>query len=387
MKVKTIGFVTAVLLALAAFSAPSLSSPATASTSYFTVTFDANGGSGVMPKQAIPAKGKALLSVKYVRDSHRFIGWSINKTGVVKYLNTSVIKPKSKLTLYAQWKTTVTKPVLLGYQLGKLLWSDSFSGSSGTLIDSTNWTARYCGHSNDNGGGTCHNSEKQWYTPDAIRLDGTAQGNAVITSKKVTVAPTNAGSCLSAPCSFTSGRFDTQKKVSFKYGYIETRIKMPAGGANWPAFWALGDSMSDVGWPLAGEIDIAEQGGNLPMRNSAAVHFSKTNQATCCGNHDYVVGEEKNVTNYQADFHTYGLAWLPDRLEFYVDREVFWTVTPTNVQGYWVFNKPFFLILNNAVGGSAGFGGNYTGWSESKTIIDYVRAWELNGQGSVVKKP
>jgi hypothetical protein len=70
-----------------------------------------------------------------------------------------------------------------------------------------------------------------------------------------------------------------------------------------------------------------------------------------------------------------------------VDREVFWAVTPTNVQGYWVFNKPFFLILNNAVGGSAGFGGSYTGWSESKTIIDYVHAWELNGQGSVIKKP
>jgi beta-glucanase (GH16 family) len=280
----------------------------------------------------------------------------------------------------------VAKPDLLGHELGTLLWSDSFTGSNGALIDSSNWTARYCGHENENGGGTCHNSEKQWYTPDAIALDGTAQGNAVITSKKVTVAPTNAGSCLSVPCSFTSGRFDTQNKVSFKYGYIETRMKMPEGGGNWPAFWALGDSMTAVGWPLAGEIDIAEQGGNLPMRNSAAVHFSKTNDATCCDNHDYVVGEEKNVANYQADFHTYGLAWLPDRLEFYIDGEVFWSVSPTNVQGYWVFDRPFFLIFNNAVGGSGGFGGSYSGWSESKTIIDYVHAWQLDGQGSVIKK-
>ncbi|MEI7420157.1 MAG: InlB B-repeat-containing protein, partial [Actinomycetes bacterium] len=173
MKVKTLGFLTAALLALVVLSVPSLSNPASANTTSFTVTFDANGGSGVMPKQAIPAKGKALLSVRYVRDSHRFIGWSINRTGVVKYKDSSVIKPKSKLTLYAQWKVTVTKPVLLGYQLGKLLWSDSFTGSDGALIDSTNWTARYCGQSNGNGGGTCHNSEKQWYTPDAIRLDGT----------------------------------------------------------------------------------------------------------------------------------------------------------------------------------------------------------------------
>jgi len=383
MNVKTLGFVVAALLAL---SAPSLSNPALAKTTGFTVSFDANGGSGVMSKQVIPAKGKALPSVKFVRDSQQFLGWSTSRAGAVKYRNNSVIKPKSKLTLYAQWKPTVAKPDLLGHELGKLLWSDSFTGSSGSSIDSSNWTARYCGHENENGGGTCHNSEKQWYTPDAIALDGTAQGNAVITTKKVTVAPANAGACLSVPCSFTSGRFDTQKKVSFKYGYIETRMKMPEGGGNWPAFWALGDSMTQVGWPLAGEIDIAEQGGNLPMRNSAAVHFSKTNDATCCENHDYVVGEEKNVANYQSDFHTYGLAWLPDRLEFYIDGEVFWSVSSTNVQGYWVFDKPFFLIFNNAVGGSGGFGGSYSGWSESKTIIDYVHAWQLDGQGSVIKK-
>ena len=386
MKVKTLGFATAVLIALAALSAPTLSSPATAAATYYTVTFDANGGSGVMPKMTVPAKGKALPTSKFVRDSHRFLGWSLNRTGVVKYLNSAVIKPKSKLTLYAQWKTTVDTPVLVGYQLGKLLWSDSFSGPSG-LINSTNWTSRYCGHESANGGGTCHNAEKQWYTPDAIRLDGTSQGNAVITSRKVTVAPTNAGSCMSAPCSYTSGRFDTQGKVSFKYGYIETRMKMPAGGANWPAFWALGESITEVGWPLSGEIDIAEQGGNLPMRNSAAMHFSKTYQTTCCGSHSYIVGEVKNQTNYQSDFHTYGLAWSPNRLEFYVDREVFWSVTPANVQGYWAFNEPVFLIFNNAVGGSVGFGGSYTGWSESKTFIDYVHVWELNGQGTVVKKP
>jgi len=385
MRAKTIGFLTAALISLVALSAPNLTNTAAAATSY-TVTFNANGGSGVMAKQTLPAKGKALSAVKFTLDSHRFIGWSLTKSGPVRYYNQSVVNPKSKLNLYAQWKATVVAPTLLGHKLGKLLWSDSFTGKSGGLINSTNWTARYCGHGSENGGGTCHNSEKQWYTPDAIRLDGTPQGNAVITTKKVSVAPSDAGECKSPPCSYTSGRFDTQEKVSFKYGYIEARIKMPAGGANWPAFWALGDAMTDVGWPLAGEIDIAEQGGNLPMRNSAAVHFSKTNVATCCGNHSYVVGEEVNQANYQQDFHTYGLAWQPNRLEFYVDREVFWTVTPANVQGQWVFNEPFFLILNNAVGGNVGFGGSYTGWLESKTVIDYVHAWQLNGQGSVVKK-
>lgn len=382
MKLTIQRFITAALLVGITLAAPAITESASAAPSY-TITFDANGGTGTMAKQVIPAKGKKLSAVKFTKDAHRFVGWSLTKSGPVRYYSSSVVKLKSKTTLYAQWKVTVAAPVLPGRTLGKLLWSDSFSGKAGGLIDSTNWTARYCGHENDNGGGTCHNAEKQWYTPDAIRLDGTDQGNVVITTKKVTTPPENAGNCMSPPCSFTSGRFDTQKKVSFKYGYIETRIRMPAGGANWPAFWALGDSMSEVGWPLAGEIDIAEQGGNLPRRASSAVHFSSSNVATCCGNHRYVVGEVNNKANYQEDFHTYGLAWLPDRLEFYVDRQLFWTVTPSNVQGKWAFNEPFFLILNNAVGG---FGGSYSGWLESKTTIDYVHAWQLNGQGSVIKK-
>jgi uncharacterized repeat protein (TIGR02543 family) len=386
MRAKFLGILTATVIVFAGLAAPNLSNSASAAATSYTVTFDANGGTGVMAKQVIPVKGKKLSPNKFVKDTHRFSGWSLTRTGPVKYFNSALVKPKSKLTLYAKWTLNTKTPVLSGLTVGKLLWSDSFSGKAGGLLDSSNWTARYCGHENDNGGGTCHNNEKQWYTPDAIRLDGSTQGNAVITSKKVTVAPVNSGSCLNPPCSFTSGRFDTQKKVSFKYGYIETRMKMPAGGGNWPAFWALGDSMSQVGWPLAGEIDIAEQGGNLPMRNSAAVHFSDKNTATCCGNHRYIWGQIVNQHNYQNEFHTYGLAWLPNRLEFYVDRQLFWSVTPANVQGHWAFNEPFFLIFNNAVQGSAGFGGNYSGWAESQTVIDYVHAWQLNGQGSVVKQ-
>ncbi len=359
------------------------SDPALSATSH-TITFNANGGSGVMASQKVSTKGKALPS-KFVRDSHKFAGWSLTKTGPVKYYNTSIVKPKGKMTLFAQWKPTVQAPVINGYTIGKLLWSDSFTGKVDGLIDSTNWTARYCGHEADNGGGTCHNNEKQWFMPEAIRLDGTPQGNVVITTKKVSAAPANSGSCMSPPCGFTSGRFDTQKKVSFKYGYIEARMQMPAGGGNWPAFWAIGDSISTLGWPRSGEIDIAEQGGNLPTRNSAAVHFSNVDQATCCGNHRYISGEERNVANYQTGFHTYGIAWLPNRMDFYVDRELFWSVTPSNVQGYYSFNEPFFLILNNAVNYN-GFGGSYNGWQESKTLIDYVHAWQVNGQGQVFKK-
>ena len=185
-------------------------------------------------------------------------------------------------------------------------------------------------------------------------------------------------------CYYTSGRFDTQGKISFKYGYIETRIQMPKGGANWPAYWMLGDKIVDEQWPVAGEIDIAEQGGHQPWRNSAAVHYATSyNPGECCGNHQYQVGDRVSNVDYSAGFHTYGLAWLPDRLEFYVDGIKFWTLTKANLgNSYWAFNDYFFVIFDNATGS---FGGDWSGWSQSQMTIDYLRAWKLDGQGAVLK--
>ena len=347
-----------------------------------TISFNANAGLGSMAAVKVPTTGKALPQSKFVRDGFNFAGWALNPTGVVKYKDKAVIKPKGKLKLYARWTSAVPTPTLLNYTVGKLLWAESFSGAAQSKVSEANWTTRYCGHSAANGGGSCF-GESQYYSPDAIALDGSAQGNAVITTTRVTRAPANSGACLAAPCRFVSGRFDTQGKVSFMYGYIEARIKMPVGGTNWPAFWALGDSITEVGWPLSGEIDIAEQGGDRPTRNSSAVHYSNQDIATCCDNHRYVMGEILDEANYQSDFHTYGIAWTPDLMQFYVDRELFWTVYPGNVgEHHWAFNEPFFLILNNATGP---FGGNYTGWQTSETKIDYVRAWQLDGQGTVTR--
>jgi beta-glucanase (GH16 family) len=269
------------------------------------------------------------------------------------------------------------------HTLGSQLWTDDFAGSSGGSVASQSWTLRYCNQSGAYGGGTCHNNEQQAYIPSAISLDGS--GNAVIATEKVAGTPSGA-TCGIANCLFTSGRMDTQGKVLFKYGYIEARMKMPAGAGNWPAFWALGDNISTVGWPVSGEIDIGEQGGDRPTRNSAAVHYSIDNIAgSCCGNHLYDSGEIFTQYNYSADFHTYGLAWLPDRLEFYVDRVKFWTLLKSQYRSqYWSFDQPFFVILNNAVGA---FGGSYDGsWQSSRTVIDYVTAWQLDGVGTVTTR-
>lgn len=357
--------------------------PADALTTY-QISFDANLGSGTMPTTVITNAGANLPAVTFTREDYRFEGWATSRTGAVKYKDKALVKLKTKATLYARWKLDVTPPDLLMHKIGNLLWTDTFSGTQGAAVNPANWTTRYCGHAASNGGGSCW-GESQYYTPDAIKLDGSAQGNAVITTNRITSVPANSGPCLAAPCRFTSGRFDTQGKVSFKYGYIETRMKMPVGGANWPAFWAIGDSITSVGWPLSGEIDIAEQGGDRPTRNSSAVHYSNVKLApnTCCDNHRYVAGEILNEADYTAEFHTYGLAWSPKLLQFYVDRELYYTVYPGNMgQNYWAFNAPFFLILENATGP---FGGAYTGWQSSQTLIDYVRVWQLDGKGTVIK--
>ncbi len=373
--------VAVVALSLAALTAQPLAAASAAST--YAVTLDSNGAASTVRTQAIPASGKHLIAVPFNRDGYQFAGWALSPAGSVRYADKALIKPKSKLKLFAIWNLVVARPTIGLHTIGALLWADEFSGAAGSKINTTNWTSRYCGQEATNSGGACWNNEPQWYTPAAVALDGSAQGNALITTNHVLQAPTNAGQCLASSCQFTSARFDTQGKVSFQYGYIEARIKMPAGGFNWPAFWALGDSISQVGWPNSGEIDIAEEGGNLPMRASSAVHYSTVEQNTCCDNATYDVGEVVNVANYQTDYHTYGMAWTPGRMDFYVDRQLFFSSTRQSIRSTaWPFDSPFFLILNNATGG---FGGDYTGWLQSQMSIDYVRAWQVDGQGSVVR--
>jgi beta-glucanase (GH16 family) len=279
--------------------------------------------------------------------------------------------------------STPPPPIPSSLNIGALLWSDEFTGAAGAQANSTVWTPRYCGQAATNGGGTCHNNEQQYYIPEAIAQDGSAEGKLVITTQRITKAPANGGVCYVGKCSFTSGRLDTQGKVSFQYGYIEARIKMPAGSGNWPAFWALGTNISSVGWPVSGEIDIAEAGGDQPNRATSAAHYSTTFSG-CCDNHLYDAGSFVSPTSYADGYHLYALAWTQDKLTFLVDGKSFFEVTKSSIQSqYWPFNAPVFLILNNAVGS---FGGSWDNLNSSTMSIDWVRVYELNGQGKVFNK-
>jgi beta-glucanase (GH16 family) len=257
---------------------------------------------------------------------------------------------------------------------GAMIWSDEFNGPSGNL-DSSTWTSRTCGQSAANGGGTCYNNEQQSYVTDANSLDGS--GNATITTNHLN-SPISGPNCMSwtGSCEFTSGRFDTQGKLAFQYGVIEARIKNPAGGANWPAFWMLGTNITSIGWPASGEVDVLE--GKSSSLVSDAIHWSNA------GNDAYTATNQSG-TSFSNDYHTYSVYWLPNYIALYIDgvKEFERTNTTLDQPGNWPFNQSFFLIFNNAISAPGGFSDAYDGWSSTQMKIDYVRYYQLNGLGSI----
>lgn len=321
------------------------------------------------------SQGSAVTAVP--DDGYIFDIWSDGKKDATR---SDVLT--SNQSFIAQFEERISAPLISGHTSGPLLWSEAFTSSSSTSIDSNSWTARNCGPATTNGGSTCVTGEVQYFAPSAVKLDGS--GNLAITATHTKNLPADAGTCgaWNSTCDFVSGRLDTQGKVSFQYGYIEARIKMPNGGGNWPAFWMLGTNITSVGWPTCGEIDVVEAGGDQPT----LVHGS-LNYKSGAGTPTYVTAITNSQSDISADFHTYGVLWVKDSISFYFDGKLYSTQTPATISGpNWSFNAPFFIILNNAIGSpGAYYGGYWDGWQSSTMSIDYVRAWQIDGQGSVTR--
>ncbi|WP_396180978.1 family 16 glycosylhydrolase [Flavobacterium sp.] len=170
---------------------------------------------------------------------------------------------------------------------------------------------------------------------------------------------------------FTSARIVTKGKFETKYGRIEARIKLPRGKGLWPAFWMLGSNSDTAIWPQCGEIDIMEYLGNSPTKVFGTVHgpgYSGGNAIT----KTYTLPNSR----FDTDFHVFGVEWDENYINFYVDEVLYNQITPSEVTGDWVFNNPFYIILNMAVGG------NYPGAPNSETpfpqemLVDYVRVYQ-----------
>lgn len=203
------------------------------------------------------------------------------------------------------------------------------------------------------------NNELEYYTdrPENVRVEN---GMLKITARKETYM--GAG--------YTSARILTKGKFAQKYGRFEARIKMPYGQGMWPAFWLLGDNSDAVVWPQCGEIDVMEFRGNVPSVVNGTVHGPGYSGATAITK-SYTIPNDR----FDTDFHVFGIEWGENYINYYVDDVLYNQITPSDVTGEWVFNHPFYIIINLAVGG------NYVGSPNSQTIfpqemvIDYVRVY------------
>jgi beta-glucanase (GH16 family) len=204
------------------------------------------------------------------------------------------------------------------------------------------------------------NNELQYYTdrPENISIEN---GSLKITARKENYS----GS------SYTSARILTKGKFEQKYGRIEARIKLPWGKGIWPAFWMLGANSDTVLWPQSGEIDIMEYLGNKPTQVFGTVHGPGYSGGSAITK-TYTLPNNR----FDNDFHIFGIEWGENYINYYVDDVLYNQITPKDVKGEWVFNQPFYIILNVAVGGTLPGSPNSDTVFPQTMLVDYVRVYE-----------
>ncbi|HLY19941.1 MAG TPA: glycoside hydrolase family 16 protein [Bryobacteraceae bacterium] len=244
-------------------------------------------------------------------------------------------------------------PAAAGTPDRRLVWSDEFDGARGAAPDPAKWVY-------DVGAGGWGNGELETYTKDRTNsyLDG--EGHLVVQAEK-------------AAGSYTSARLKTQGKFSMAYGRVEARIRIPYGQGIWPAFWMLGDDIKGKGWPDCGEIDIMENIGREPDTVHGTVHGPGYSGGMSIGK-----AYQMAAGRFADDYHVYAVEWSPGRVEFLVDGKSYYVVTPASLPAgsKWVYDHPFFVILNVAVGGSWPHNPDETSVFPQKMLVDYVRVYE-----------
>lgn len=234
----------------------------------------------------------------------------------------------------------------------EVIWEDSFQGPANQLPDQEKWGFDI---------GTDWGNQQLEYDTDRTEnasLDG--NGNLAITARKESYLNRD----------YTSARIITRDKFESIYGRYEARIKLPTGAGIWPAFWLLGADIKTVGWPACGEIDIMEYRGQAPMTTHGSLHGPGYSGS-------YAISRrfELAESRFDEDFHLFAVEWNSNSIRWSVDDSVYHVVNKGDQPGDWVFNRPFYIILNVAVGGSfVGPPSPSTVFPQSM-LIDYVRVY------------
>lgn len=235
-------------------------------------------------------------------------------------------------------------------QSRKLVWEESFTG---TALNEKVWNFEMGnGCPNLCGWG---NNERQVYTRE----------NHIVKDSKLVITARR-----EPDGQYTSTRITTAAKKEFQYGRIECRAKLPIGTGIWPAFWMLGQNITEVGWPKCGEIDILEYVGK-------ELHQVYTTLHTPDGYGDHAHSKKTEVFGIEEGFHVFAVDWDKDKMDFFVDdRLVFTYNPPVKTPESWPFNQPHFIILNMAVGGNFGGPAVDDAIFPQQFVVDYIRVYQ-----------
>jgi beta-glucanase (GH16 family) len=241
-----------------------------------------------------------------------------------------------------------------------LVWSDEFDQPRGSRPDPKKWVF-------DIGANGWGNHELEYYT-DRSTNASVEKGKLIIKAVREHYTGKDG-----VTMQYTSARLKTVGKFSQTYGRFEARIRVPRGQGLWPAFWMLGDDIEKVDWPNCGEIDIMENIGKEPSIIHGTIHGPGYSGANGLGS-QYTLPSNKRFADH---FHLFAIEWEPDAIRFYVDKYLYATRTPAELRPNqkWVFDHPFFLLLNVAVGGDWPGDPDATTKFPQKMRVDYVRVY------------
>jgi len=246
------------------------------------------------------------------------------------------------------------------------IFRDEFNQTDGVLVDPIKWTT-------ETGGGGWGNEELQFYTGTNENVFHDGSGSLAIKAIKLDL--TSKLDCWYGKCQYTSARLITKGKFDFKYGRIEARIKVPRGAGVWPAFWLLGNDIDKAGWPTCGEIDVMEFIGREPSTVYGTLHGPGYSGAKGVGG-SITLSDGKRVSD---DFHVFSVEWTQKDIRWFLDGKNYKTVTRSDIPKgtQWVFDHPFFIILNFAVGGKWPGSPDVSTAFPQAMSIDYVRVYNL----------